>query len=110
MNYRMLKIILPSFALLLFVFLIDNSRNYAAQSGGLAASQTSGESDTVQKMIVESGSATLELDVNRLNGINSSGESGALLPSPQAHFAAAANSFFSILVFNDLLRRPAAGS
>src|SRR6266516_7317220 len=63
------------------------------------------QSGTLQKMIVESGSVTMELDLNRLNG------SSSLVARPVAlHFAAAANSFFTILVFNDLLRGPEPGS
>ncbi len=59
----------------------------------------------LQKMIVESGTATMELDLNRLNGIAS------MTPQFEAwHFDVAANSFFSILVFNDRLRGPEQGS
>ena len=43
----------------------------------------------------------MNLDLNRLNGI-----SFALARPATLHFAAAANSFFPILVFNDLLRGP----
>ena len=56
-------------------------------------------------MIVESGAATMELDLNGLNG------SSSLVARPATlHFAVAANSFFPILVFNDLLRGPEQGS
>jgi hypothetical protein len=56
-------------------------------------------------MIVESGSVTMDLDLNGLNG------SGSLVARPiTLHFAAAANSFFPILVFNDLLRAAEPGS
>src|SRR2546423_4686815 len=56
---------------------------------------------TLQKMIVESGSVTIDLDLNGFNG-NSS-----LVASPVTlQFAVGANSFFPILVFNDLLRGP----
>src|SRR6266513_2110813 len=60
---------------------------------------------TLQKMIVESGTATMELDLNRLNGI-----SIATQKQEQMRFDLAANSFFSILVFNDRLRGPEQGS
>jgi len=56
-------------------------------------------------MIVENGSVTMDLDLNRLNGISSGSASPATL-----QFAVAANSFFTILVFNDLLRGPDSGS
>src|SRR5213080_2527388 len=60
---------------------------------------------TLQKMIVESGSVTIDLDLNGFNG-NSS-----LVARPaELQFAVAANSFFTILVFNDLLRGPEQGS
>ena len=55
-------------------------------------------------MIVESGSVTMRLDLNRLNEISSIERPATL------HFATAANSFFSILVFNDQLRGPEPGS
>jgi hypothetical protein len=64
-----------------------------------------GQSGTLQKMIVEDGSVTMILDLNRLNGM------GSVWVRPHAlHFAVAANSFFPILVFNDLLRGPEPGS
>src|SRR4029077_14968412 len=60
---------------------------------------------TLQKMIVESGSVTMSLDLNGFNG------SGSLLARPVTlQFAVGANSFFPILVFNDLLRGPEPGS
>jgi hypothetical protein len=131
-NHPMLKIILSGFALVLLLFLVNNSRNYAAESTqhAVASAGVSGqgpqqsyaeltgprtahaqaENGTLQRMIVESGSVTMELDINRLNGISSSpadssNSQPARLPL-QLHFAAAANSFFSILVFNDQLRGP----
>jgi hypothetical protein len=67
--------------------------------------QSQGQSGTLQKMIVENGSVTMDLNLNRLNGIGSAEQSTVRL-----QFAVAANSFFSILVFNDLLRGPEQGS
>ena len=47
----------------------------------------------------------MELDLNRLNGVS------VHEPKIEAlHFDVTANSFFSILVFNDLLRGPEQGS
>src|SRR2546421_10957533 len=57
---------------------------------------------TLQKMIVENGSVTMDLDIGRLNGA-----AGQTL---QAQFAVGANSFFPVLVFNDQLRGPVPGS
>ena len=57
---------------------------------------------TFQKMIVENGSVTMDLDLNGLNG------SSSLVARPVTlQFVIGANSFFPILVFNDLLRRQA---
>ncbi len=63
------------------------------------------QTGTLQKMIVESGSVTIEIDLNRLNGIGSVSRRPTTL-----QFAVAANSFFPILVFNELLRGPEPGS
>jgi hypothetical protein len=94
----MSKLTLTGFALLLVLFFGNHSENYAAQP----KQYTSG---TLQKMIVENGSATWNLDLNGLNG------SDALTTRPVVlQFAAANNSFFPILVFNDLLRGPEPGS
>ena len=62
-------------------------------------------SGTLQKMIVESGSATIEIDLNRLNGISSTMETSETL-----RFWVAPNSFFPILVFNNELRGAELGS
>jgi len=63
------------------------------------------ETGTLAKMIVENGSITMQIDLNGLNG------SGSLVARPVTlHFAATANSFFPILVFNDLLRNLEPGS
>ena len=60
---------------------------------------------TLQKMIVENASVTMQLDLNGLNG------SSSLLARPVTlHFAATPNSFFSVLVFNDSLRGIQPGS
>ena len=70
-----------------------------------SAQSQNGATGVLQKMIVESGTATLELDLNRLNGITSMAQKFQAL-----RFEVTANSFFSILVFNDLLRGPEQGS
>jgi hypothetical protein len=107
----MLKKILIALTLSLLVLL----GTYAVQSAtgrnrsGELSQPRQGGADaptgTLQKMIVESGSVTMDLDLNGLNG------SGSLVARPiTLHFAAAANSFFPVLVFNDLLRGPEPGS
>jgi len=60
---------------------------------------------TLQKMIVENGSVTLNLDLNGLNGSND-----LTIRPVSLQFAAATNSFFPILVLNDQLRGPEPGS
>jgi hypothetical protein len=97
----MSRITLTSFALLLLLFLGNSSENYAAQSKLNTSDAPTG---TFQKMIVENGSVTMNLDLSRLNEISSFARPATL------HFATAANSFFSILVFNDQLRGPEPGS
>ena len=75
-------------------------------SGGEPNQKTSdAPTGTLQKMIVENGSVTLNLDLNRLNGISSSSQN-----LQQARFAVAANSFFPVLVFNDSFRGMEPGS
>ena len=104
----MLKKILIALTLSLLVLL----GNYAVQSaagrnrsGELNQKTADAPTGTLQKMIVENGSVAMDLDLNRLNGINSPTQS-----LQQAHFAVGANSFFPILVFNDQLRGPVPGS
>ena len=98
----MLKRILTALVLpllLLFCSTVIGS-SHAEKS---AASQS--VSGTLRKMIVENASVTMDLDLNGLNG------NGSLVARPvRMNFAVAANSFFSILVFNDLLRGPEPGS
>jgi hypothetical protein len=56
-------------------------------------------------MIVENGSVTMDLDLNGLT------ESGSLVARPVTlQFGVGANSFFPILVFNNLLRGLVPGS
>src|SRR5215472_16582779 len=98
----MSKTTLTTFALLFLLFLGNSSYNYAAQSKQHTSDVATG---TFQKMIVENGSVTMDLDLNRLNGTNSAPQN-----LQQAHFAVGANSFFPILVFNDLLRGTAPGT
>src|ERR1041385_3801618 len=62
-------------------------------------------SGTLQKMIVQNGTVTMSVDVDRLRA------DGSLAAKvEQLRFAVGTNSFFSILVFNDLLRGPQQGS
>jgi len=98
----MSKITLTGFALPLVLFFANTSGICAAQPRQSISDASTG---TLEKTIVENGSVTLNLDLNGLNGSN------ALVTRPVTlQFAAATNSFFPILVFNDLLRGPEPGS
>ncbi len=100
----MFRIILTAFTLPLLLLFAPADM----QSGNSAANKNpsnGGQSGTLQKMIVASGSVTMDIDVNRLNGISST--TGKL---ETLHFAVAPNSFFPILVFNNMLRAPEPGS
>jgi hypothetical protein len=96
-----LKVTLGGFmflSVLLFAWSYADSRNPGTRNN-------SKQSGTIQKMIVENASVTMQLDLNGLNGSNS------LVARPVTlQFSVAANSFFPILVFNDLLRTVQPGS
>src|SRR4029077_19459800 len=88
---------------LFFALISVHSGNSAPQKN--ADKQIESGNGTLQKMIVENGSVTMRLDLNGLNG------SSSLVARPVTlQFAAAANSFFPILVFNDRLRGLEPGS
>lgn len=102
----MSKLTLTGFVFPLFLLFASSE---ASAPKAFATAKTSRDlqrqSGTLQRMIVENGSVTIDLDLNRLNG--SALSSG----KPQSvQFAVAANSFFSILVFNGLLRGLEQGS
>src|SRR5215211_5914546 len=81
----MLRITVTCFALLSVLFL-GKTLNYADQPQQKDSGTLSG---TLQKMIVENGSVTMNVDLNGLNGSND------LTARPVAlHFGAATNSFF----------------
>src|SRR5947208_1471299 len=101
----MLKSKLILFALPLLLLFCNSSQNSVAGSKQKRPDSQDGATGTLQKMIVESGSVTMDLDLNGFNG------RGSLVARPiTLRFAVAANSFFPILVFNDLLRGPEPGS
>jgi hypothetical protein len=101
----MSKLMLTGFVFPLFFLLASPE----ASAKDFATTKTSpdlqGQSGTLQRMIIENGNVTIDLDLNRLNG---SAPSSGKLQSVQ--FAVAANSFFSVLVFNGLLRGSEQGS
>ena len=101
----MLKIVLS--ALMLPLLLLFGSRD-GGSSNAPDAAKTSlaeqGESGTLQKMIVASGSVSMDIDLNRINGVTSTRKLETL------HFGVAPTSFFPVLVFNKVLRRAETGS
>ena len=99
-----LEVTLTAFVLPLV--LLFASPNLALSNSAKEKNQSRfGETGTLQKMIVEDAGVTMQLDLNGLNG------SSSLVSRPVTlHFAAAANSFFPILVFNDVLRGLEPGS
>ena len=102
----MSKLTLTGFLLLLFLLFASPDASSPKAFGATRKTPAiQAQTGTLQKMIVENGSVTMDLDLNRLTGI-SSGSAGPA----ELQFAVAANSFFTILVFNDLLRGPDSGS
>src|SRR5262249_51854896 len=97
-----MKTWLNSVALLSILFFANAPQYEASQPKQNGSDALTG---TLQKLIVEDASVTMQLDLNGLNG------SRSLVARPVTlHFAAAANSFFPVLVFNDLLRGVQPGS
>jgi hypothetical protein len=101
----MLKKTLIALTLPFLSLLAISAGNYTAGSSQKTSDASTG---TLQKMIIENGSVTMDLDLNRLNA---EGFRSAVAGNSQTlQFAVAATSFFPILVFNDLLRGPEPGS
>jgi hypothetical protein len=108
----MLKKTFLTLSLTLLFLLVVAASLCRGASGSSPASQTARNAvatapatGTLQKMIIENGSVTMDLDLNGLNG------SDSLVARPATlQFAVGANSFFPILVFNDLLRGLEPGS
>ena len=86
----------------LLLLFCNSSQNSVAGSKQKSPDVQSG---TLEKMIVASGSVAMDVDLNRLNGISS-----ATAKSETLRFAVAANSFFPVLVFNEVLRGAEPGS
>jgi hypothetical protein len=102
----MSKTILTGFVLPFFLLIALSEADWGSPAASKQIIPNSQSvSGTLQKMIVENGSVTMNLDLNGLNGSNT------LITRPiTLHFAVAANSFFTILVFNDQLRGLEPGS
>lgn len=102
----MLKMVLSAFMLplLLLVGLRDGGSSNAPNAAKRSLARH-GESGTLQKMIVASGSVSMDIDLNRINGVSSTTRKLETL-----HFGVAPTSFFPVLVFNNVLRRVEPGS
>src|SRR4030095_8639265 len=101
----MSKLTLTGLALPLFLLFASPPASAPKALGAMKTAEGQGQAGTLQKMIIENGSVTMDLDINQLNGI------GSVPGRPTTlQFAVAANSFFPILVFNGLLRGPEPGA
>jgi hypothetical protein len=114
-----LPVLAGVFALPLLLLLCDP----APAGGGSAAQSATGrirggepkqkspqsQTGTVEKMIVASGSVAMDVDLNRLNGISlRPAAAGQKLDT--LHFGVKPDSFFTVLVFNNVLRGEEFGS
>ena len=100
----MLRKILSYFTLPLLLLLSNSSGNSAPQSPGKSPE---GQTGTLEKMIVATGNVAMDLDLNRLNGTASGTKESK---RDTLRFQVGPNSFFPILVFNNVLRGPEPGS
>ena len=100
----MLRKILSYLTLPLLLLLSNSSGDSAPQ---LPEQSPEGQTGTLEKMIVASGNVAMDLDLNRLNGTASTTKESKL---DTLRFQVGPNSFFTILVFNNVLRGPEQGS
>jgi hypothetical protein len=98
----MLRKMLGYFTLPLLLLLSNSSGNSAPQAQGSEA-----PTGTLEKMIVANGNVAMDLDLNRLNGTPAAAKTPKL---ETLRFQVGPNSFFTVLVFNNVLRGPDAGS
>ena len=100
----MLRKIFSYFTLPLLLLLSNSAGNSAPQTAGKSPE---GDTGTLEKLIVASGNVAMDLDLNRLTG-SGSGTHQSKLES--VRFDVGPNSFFPVLVFNNVLRGPDLGS
>ena len=84
----------------LLLLFSNSSGNSAPQSRGKISE---GRTGTLERMIVASGNVTMDLDLNRLNGTDPQTQESKL---DTLRFEVGPNSFFTIRVFNNVLRGP----
>ena len=99
----MLKTTLTGLVLPLLLLFGSSSDNSATQ---VKQKSTAIQIETVKKMVVTTGSAAMDVDLNRLNDASSAEEANL----ETLRFALAPDSFFTIVVTNDLFRTPLPGS
>src|SRR5947208_13136791 len=100
----MLKSTLSLFLLPTVLLLASSSDNSAAKP---KQSSPPDQTETVEKLIVANGTAALDLDLSCLNTTDFVSEAHTIAA---LHFALEPNSFFTILVTNDVLRDALPGS
>jgi hypothetical protein len=100
----MLRKIFTYFTLPLLLLLSNSSGSSAPQS---PTSNPDGQTGILQKMFVGSGRVTIELDLSRLEGPGSAKQESK---PGSVRFEVSPNSFFTILVFDDVLRGLEPGS
>ena len=100
----MLRKMLSYFTLPLLLLLSNSSGSSASQS---PAKSPEGQTGTLEKMIVANGNVAMDLDLNRLNGVASGTQESK---RETLRFQVGSNSFFTILVFNNVLRGSEMGS
>jgi hypothetical protein len=92
------------FTLALLLSLNSTSGNSVSQSSGKSKNAQTG---TLERMIIANGNVTMDLDLNRING---NGFATNESKRDTFQWKVSSNSFFTIRVFNNLLRGPETGS
>src|SRR5438552_1783534 len=100
----MLRSILTVFMLPMLLLLGSSSDNSAARP---KQKRADAQIETIEKLIVSNGNGTMDLDLDRLNNAGGSTEESKLAT---LRFALAPDSFFTIVVTNDMFRGPLPGS
>src|SRR4029079_8751095 len=101
----MSKLTLTGLALPLFLLFASPPASAPKAFGATKQTESQAQGGTLQKMIIENGNVMMDVDLDQLKGIGSAQGRPTTL-----QFAVAANSFFPILVFNELLRGLEPGS
>ena len=100
----MFKKLLSYFALPFLLLLSNSPGNPAPDS---SRKSLEGQTGTLEKLIVASGDVAMDLDVGRLNAGGSEAQESK---RDLFRFGVGPNSFFTILLFNNVLRGPELGS